>query len=88
MMKDNQPTWRIKAPLDVEAKKRLKTANRFGLWALVEKFQNLISSLQDRLQKASKIVTELEQLRKEMTPAQQVKFDQVKGQIDLDNPTF
>lgn len=88
MMKDNQPTWRIKAPLDVEAMKRLKTANRFGLWALVEKFQNLISSLQDRLQKASKIVTELEQLRKEMTPAQQVKFDQVKGQIDLDNPTF
>lgn len=88
MMKDNQPTWRIKAPLDEEAKKRLKTANRFGLWALVEKFQDLMKSLQERLLKVTKLVTELEQLRDEMTPAQQAKFDHAKGQVDFEEPTF
>lgn len=88
MMKDNLQIWRIKSPLDDEAKKRLKVANRFGLWALVEKFQDLMKSLQDRLFRASKLVTELELLRDEMTPVQLAKFDHAKGEVDIQEPTF
>lgn len=88
VIRDNQPKWLINAPLDDETKKRLNIANRFGLRALVERFQDLMKSLQERLLKTTRLVTELEQLRDEMTPAQQARFDQAKRQGDLEEPTL
>ena len=87
VMRNNQPKWLINAPLDDEVRKRISIANRFGLRALVDKFQDLMKSLKERLIKATKLVTELEQLRDEMTPAQQVKFDEAKGQVEFEEPT-
>ncbi|WP_108399062.1 hypothetical protein [Devosia submarina] len=88
VMRDNQPRWLINGSLDDGARKRLSMANRFGLRALVEKFHGLMKSLQERLLKATRLVTELEQLRDEMTPTQQAKFDLAKGQVDLEEMTL
>lgn len=86
VVRDNRPKWLINAPLDDEARKRLAIANRFGLRALVEKFQDLMKSLHERLLRAAKLVAELEQLRGEMSPAQLAKLNTAKSEVEFEEP--
>lgn len=88
VMRDSQPKWLINVPLDGEQRTRLSIASRMGLRALVEKFQDLVKSLQDRVRRVTKVVADLEELRDEMTAAQQVKFDRAKAKLDFEEPNL